>query len=172
MTDITSADVRVDVNDIEKSLSELWRGQKDGEDAVTRAALWNVVAHTSTSELHATASETLGRASASVPQRTIVVRSNPAAEAELSSWISANCHLIGDGKQVCSEEINLVAGGAPTHRAPPVVNALLPPDMPVAFGWLGDLPNEQESYVEVLGEPADNLLVVSFPFVSPADLAL
>ena len=33
--------------------SELWRGQKDGEDAVTRAALWNVVAHTSTSESHA-----------------------------------------------------------------------------------------------------------------------
>jgi len=172
MTDIANADVRVDVNDIEKSLSELWRGQKDGDDAVTRAALWNVVAHTSTSEFHATASETLGRASASVPQRTIVVRSNPAAEAELSSWISANCHLIGDGKQVCSEEINLVAGGDRIHRVPPVVNALLIPDMPVAFWWLGDLPNEHEDYVELLLESADKLIVDSVHFDSPADLAL
>src|SRR5437762_2608278 len=172
MTDIANEDVHVDVNAIEKSLSELWRGQKDGDDAVTRAALWNVVAHTSTSDLHAIASETLGRASASVPQRTIVVRSNPAAEAELSSWISANCHLIGGGKQVCSEEINLVAGGDRIHRVPPVVNALLIPDMPVAFWWLGDLPNEHEAYVESLLDPADRLIVDSVHFDSSADLDL
>ena len=78
MTDIPTTDVHIDVNAIEKNLSELWRGQKDGDDAITRAALWNVVAHTSTSDLHASANETLGRASATVPQRTIVIRSNPA----------------------------------------------------------------------------------------------
>ncbi len=172
MTDLTDADVRVDVNAIEKSLSELWRGQQDGEDAVTRAALWNVVAHTSTSEAHVQAAETLGRASAVVPQRTIVVRSNPAAEAELTSWISANCHLVGGGKQVCSEEINIVAGGDRIHRVPPVVSALLIPDMPVAFWWIGDLPNEHEEYVELLLEPADRLIVDSVYFDSPADLAL
>src|ERR1700741_1973060 len=60
-------DVHIDVNAIEKKLSELWRGKKDGDDAVTRAALWNVVAHTSTSDLHASANEALGRASATVP---------------------------------------------------------------------------------------------------------
>src|SRR3981081_4739527 len=91
MTDLATADVRVDVNAIEKSLSELWRGQQDGDNAVTRAALWNVVAHTSTSELHATASETLGRASASVPQRTIEVRSNPAAATERASIAFIAC---------------------------------------------------------------------------------
>src|SRR5437016_7869183 len=95
-------DVRVDVTAIEKSLSDLWRGEKkDGDHAVTRAALWNVVAHTSSSEQHALASETLCRAAASVPQRTIVVRCNPHGEGELSSWISANCHRIGGGQQVC-----------------------------------------------------------------------
>lgn len=172
MTDIASAGIRIDVNAIEKSLSELWRGQQEGDDAVTRAALWNVVAHSSTDEHHATAAETLGRASAVVPQRTIVVRADPAAEAELESWISANCHLVGGGKQVCSEEINIVAGGDRIHRVPPVVNALLIPDMPVAFWWLGDLPNEHEAYVELLLEPADRLIVDSVHFDSPADLAL
>src|SRR6058998_1718406 len=93
-------DIRVDVTAIEKSLSELWRAEKkEGDHAVTRAALWNVVAHTSTSDHHAVASETLCRASAAVPQRTIVVRANPSADADLASWISANCHRIGGGQQ-------------------------------------------------------------------------
>lgn len=172
VSDIASTDVRVDVNAIEKSLSELWRGEQDGDHPVTRAALWNVVAHTATSDLHAKASEVLGRASVAVPQRTIVIRANPDAEPELASWISANCHLIGGGKQVCSEEIAIVAGGDRIHRVPPVVNALLIPDMPVAFWWLGDLPNEHEEYVESLLDAADRLIVDSVHFDSPADLAL
>src|SRR5436305_6903189 len=95
-------DTRVDVAAIEKSLSELWRGEKkDGDHAVTRAALWNVVAHTGTSDHHAMASETLCRAAAAVPQRTIVVRANREAEDDLASWISANCHRVGGGQQVC-----------------------------------------------------------------------
>ena len=166
-------DQRVDVAAIEKALAELWRTEKgDGEHAVTRAALWNVVAHTSSSELQALATETLSHASAAVPQRTIVVRANPGAAPEIASWISANCHLIGGGKQVCSEEIAIVAGGDRIHRVPPLVNALLLPDMPVAIWWLGDLPNEHEEYVESLLEPADRLIVDSVNFDSPADLAL
>ncbi len=166
-------DLRVDVTAIEKSLSELWRGEKkEGDHAVTRAALWNVVAHTASSDHHATASETLCRAAAAVPQRTIVVRANPAAEPDLASWISANCHRIGGGQQVCSEEICIVAGGEYIQRVPPVVNALLIPDMPVAVWWLGDLPNEHETYVESLLEPADRLIIDSVYFDSPADLAL
>jgi glucose-6-phosphate dehydrogenase assembly protein OpcA len=163
---------KVDVSAIERSLAELWRTEKDGDQAVARAALWNVVAHSSSSELHAQASEVLGIASASVPQRSINIRANAAAEPELASWISANCHLVGAGKQVCSEEISIVAGGDRIHRVPPLVSALLLPDMPVAIWWLGDLPNEHEEYVESLLEPADRLIVDSVFFDSPADLAL
>jgi glucose-6-phosphate dehydrogenase assembly protein OpcA len=163
----------VDYTSIEKSLAELWRGQKaDDEHAVTRAALWNVVAHTSSTQEHANASEVLGRASIAVPQRTIVVRANPAADPHMASWISANCHMIGGGKQVCSEEISIVAGGDRIHRVPPLVNALLIPDMPVAVWWIGDLPGEHENYVESLLEPADRLIVDSVHFDAAADLAL
>jgi glucose-6-phosphate dehydrogenase assembly protein OpcA len=168
-----TTDQRVDVGKIEKALADLWRTENEnGEHAVTRAALWNVVAHTSSSEHHARASETLGRASAAVPQRSIVVRSIPSGEAEMASWISANCHRIGGDKQVCSEEIAIVAGGDRIHRVPPLVRALLLPDMPVAVWWLGDLPNEHEDYVQSLLEPADRLIVDSLQFDSPADLSL
>ena len=167
------ANVAVDPNTIEKSLAELWRSSKEvADDALTRAALWNVVAHTCTTELQTLASETLGRASGAVPQRTIIVRANSADPAEIQSWISANCHLVGGGKQVCSEEIAIVAGGDRIHRVPPLVNALLIPDMPVAVWWLGDLPNEHEDYVLTLLEPADRLIVDSVHFDSPEDLML
>jgi glucose-6-phosphate dehydrogenase assembly protein OpcA len=162
----------VDVAQIERSLAELWRSQQDGDEAITRAALWNVVAHTAVPEHQAQASEVLGRASAAVPQRTIVIRANAAEPPDISSWISANCHILGAGKQMCSEEIAIVAGGDRIHRVPPLVSALLLPDMPVAIWWMGDLPNEHQEYVEALLEPADRLIVDSSCFDSPKDLEL
>jgi glucose-6-phosphate dehydrogenase assembly protein OpcA len=170
---MTGEDLRVDAASIEKSLAELWRVEKkDGEQAVTRAALWNVIAHTWTAEHHAHAAETLGRASASVPQRTINIHASPEGKAEINSWISANCHLVGRGKQVCSEEIAIVAAGDHVDHVPPLVSALLLPDMPVALWWLGDLPSERHRYVETLLDPADRLIVDSSQFDSVDDLAL
>lgn len=167
-------DLRVDIGAIERSLSEIWRVQKtEGDDeAITRAALWNVVAHTANSNDQADATSTLCQAAASVPQRTIVIQANPAAPPDLASWIGANCHLVGGNKQVCSEEIAIVAGGDRVHRVPPLVHALLIPDMPVAVWWLGDLPHENEEYVHALLGPADRLIVDSSHFDNPADLAL
>ncbi len=174
MSGVLSGDeVRVDLSSIEKSLADLWRGEtREGEPAVTRAALWNVVAHTASPEAHAQASRTLSNASASVPQRTIVIRAEPGAPDDMTSWISANCHLLGDRKQVCSEEVSIVAGGRRIHDVAPIVNALLIPDMPVAVWWLGDLPNDPELYGATLLEPADRLIVDSSYFDSPADLRL
>jgi glucose-6-phosphate dehydrogenase assembly protein OpcA len=168
-------DLAVDVSRIEKELAELWRAeQQDANRAVTKAALWNVVAHTWTSEEHARATETLARASASVPQRTIVVHADPhEAEGEIASWISANCHLIGGGQQqVCSEEVSIVASGSRVSHIPPLVKALLLPDMPVGVWWVGDLPDDRQAYVQTLLEPADRLIVDSQHFNRSADLGL
>jgi glucose-6-phosphate dehydrogenase assembly protein OpcA len=165
-------DKKVDVASIERQLAELWRAEKhDGERAVTRAALWNVVAHTGSSEAHAHATDVLSRASAKVPQRTIVVEADPHGGDDIASWISANCHLIGGGRQVCSEEVVIVASGARVQHVPPLVSALLLPDMPVAVWWLGDLPAEHD-YVEMLLDPADRLIVDSSHFKDAADLEL
>ncbi|MGZ8833116.1 MAG: hypothetical protein ACXW19_07985, partial [Thermoanaerobaculia bacterium] len=84
----------VDSSSIEKSLSELWRSENNDEHAVTRAALWNVVAHTANPRDHSLAGETLAKASNSVPQRSIVIRAELEARSEISSWINSNCHLV------------------------------------------------------------------------------
>ena len=165
-----SPELALDYSAIEKSLAELWRSEKDTDGAVTRAALWNVVAHTSNPRDHSAASETLARASESVPQRAIVIRADLQAPSEIASWISANCHRVGAEKQVCSEEVAIVAGGDRVRHIPPLVNALLIPDMPVAVWWVGDLPNEEQAYVETLLDPADRLIVDSSQFDSVADL--
>jgi glucose-6-phosphate dehydrogenase assembly protein OpcA len=167
-------DVRVNAHTIEKRLADIWRDEQETEEKpVTRAALWNVVAHTWTGEQQARASETLGRASASVPQRTIVIRADPGGAGEMQSWISANCHLMGGGdQQVCSEEVSIVATGERMHHVPPLVKSLLLPDMPVAVWWLGELPHEHEQYVETLLEPADRLIIDSSQFDSAAEFDL
>jgi len=168
-----AGEVRVEYGAIERTLAEMWLADgTDEQHTVTRAALWNVVAHTETQQHHTHASDTLSKAAAAVPQRTIIVRADPNAQAEMSSWISANCHLGGDGKRVCSEEIAIVAGGERVRRVPPLVNALLIPDMPVAFWWVGDLPHENAAYVQTLLEPADRLIVDSVHFNDPGDLEL
>jgi glucose-6-phosphate dehydrogenase assembly protein OpcA len=73
---------------------------------------------------------------------------------------------------VCSEEVAIVAGGDRVDRVPPLVNALLIPDMPVAVWWVGDLPEENVAYVDSLLEPADRLIVDSSEFSSAPDLEL
>ncbi|HEX6086198.1 MAG TPA: glucose-6-phosphate dehydrogenase assembly protein OpcA [Thermoanaerobaculia bacterium] len=166
-------DLKVDVAAIEKQLADLWRNEKkEGDKAVTKAALWNVVAHTWSSEQHAYATDILARASAAVPQRTIVVQADPAGSANISSWISANCHLISGGRQVCSEEVSIMAGGDHVHHVAPLVSALLLPDMPVAVWWIGDLPRDTHDYAETLLEPADRLIYDSSLFEGSADLDL
>ena len=170
---VSGEDVSVDVAAIERSLSEVWREQSGvSGEPVTRAALWNVVAHTSTDDEKMHATQTLGVASASVPQRSIVIRSSRDGEDELSSWIGANCHLVSGARQVCSEEISIVAGGKRVRHVPSLMHALLIPDMPVAAWWLGDLPDDDSDYVSAILEPADRLVVDSSHFDHVDDLRL
>ncbi|HKR63276.1 MAG TPA: glucose-6-phosphate dehydrogenase assembly protein OpcA [Thermoanaerobaculia bacterium] len=173
---LNGEDVRVNAKTIEMRLADIWREEQhddeDGEQAITRAALWNVVAHTWSSDQHARATEVLARASATVPQRTIVIRADPRGASDMSSWISANCHMIGGGRQVCSEEVNIVASGERVQHVPPLVHSLLLPDMPVAVWWLGDLPSGHREYAQSLLDPADRLIVDSSQFDSVDDLEL
>lgn len=160
---LAGREVEVDFASIEKTLSELWRGQGEGEEALTRAALWNVIAHAMSDEDKSRASEVLANASGRVPQRTIVICAKPDAEPSIAAWISANCHVQGGGRQLCSEEITIVAGGDRVRRIPPLVEALLLPNVPVLAWAIGDLPTEP-SYTNALLDAVDRLIVDSSEF--------
>lgn len=166
-------DQQVDLQAIEKSLMALWRSEsEDPDQGVTRAACWNVVAHCENDKDKTRASEILNRASATVPQRTIIVRSNLSGNPEISAWIGANCSMQSGHKQVCSEEITIVAGGERIFHVPPLVDALLIPELPVAAWWIGELPHDREDYVTQLLAPANRLILDSACFDTVDDLVL
>lgn len=164
--------LEVDISAIERSLADLWKNEAGTEGAVTRAALWNVVAHAETEQQRDLAANTLSSVSGTVPQRSIIVEASVASDERLSAWISANCTVFGGGKQVCSEEITITAGGGRVAHVPSLVRALLIPEMPVAAWWIGDLPLGRDEYIADFLDVADRLIIDSHAFDSAADLDL
>lgn len=167
-------ELAVDVDEIERHLADLWKAEGEAaESAVTRAALWNVIAHSESDSHRALAASTLSSLSGSIPQRSIIVHADPlVAGAGMSAWISANCSVAGHGRQVCSEEIMIVASGERRAHVPSLVRALLIPEMPVAAWWLGDMPAGRDDYILDLLDVADRLLVDSHDFDAVDDLRL
>lgn len=163
----------LNVASIESNLAALWRQEADDAGKpVTRAALWNVVVRSDGPRDQQWASSILSDVSARVPQRSIVIRAEDREADSLTSWINANCHRVGKTEQVCSEEIVIAAGGKRVMQVPPIVNALLVPDMPVAVWWIGDLPDDHDSYVCTLFESADRVIVDSKRFDGASDFTL
>lgn len=146
---------------IERALAALWREAGEatvGHQAVTRACLWNVIAHVEErpGAEGAAGAPALVKALERLPlflaNRTLILRTRPddAGRPALSAYVSANCLVAeGGGKLVCSEEVTVTAGPDALVHLPGLVRALLVPGVPVALvlpgapalsaPWLRDL---------------------------------
>ena len=140
----------VDPDSIERELAAVWReagrSNHHGARPVTRACLWNVVAHEERrpdGEGHlgaATLMETIQALPQHVASRALVLRTEASDDdrPEIESWISANCALSPDGnKVVCSEEITVASRGEGDRHLTSLVHALLVPDVPTAAVFAG-----------------------------------
>ncbi|MBI5837922.1 MAG: glucose-6-phosphate dehydrogenase assembly protein OpcA [Candidatus Eisenbacteria bacterium] len=131
----------VDVAAIEAELAALWRSAADPDagGAVTRACLWNVVAHSQDGVEADRLHEALARLSAALPSRVVLVRTDAGApEEHIDAWIAANCHLGEGGRgHVCTEEIVVAARGRTMSELPSLVRSLLAPDVPSVLLWPG-----------------------------------
>jgi glucose-6-phosphate dehydrogenase assembly protein OpcA len=132
----------VEVGAIESELAALWRGAALGEpgdhgEAVTRACLWNLVAHSPDAGSADALQAELTRLSMELPARVVLVRTDSAApEDHVDAWIAANCHLGEGGRgHVCTEEIIVAASGSAGSSLPALVRSLLAPDVPSALLW-------------------------------------
>ena len=161
----------VDVAEIERNLAELWRAEgSESAEAVTRAALWNVIAIARGERDRADAGEVLSVVSEVVPHRSLLVESDPASGSKLDSWISAHCHLVGAGSQMCSEEVTIVAGGERVKDVFSLIRALLLPDMPVAVWWVRGVPDG--SLAHLTEGLADLAILDSGTFEEQADFEM
>lgn len=149
----------VDPDAIERELAALWREAgktTDKQHPVTRACLWNIAVHLE----ERTDQEGFGQAERlldminELPKhlaaRALVLRTQPAGEPELESWISANCILAGGGqKLVCSEEITIAARGSGDRHLPSLVRALLVPAVPTAAVFGGVPPADRDGLAQI-----------------------
>lgn len=160
----------VDPDAIERELAALWRAagaSTESRKPVTRACLWNLVAHVEErpgAEGQAY-SEALARVIRELPRyiatRALVLKTAPEGSPgpELESWISANCILAGGGgKLVCSEEVAIAARGAGERHLPALVRALLVPGVPSAAVFAGVHPPDRP-LADALVQIADRLVV-------------
>lgn len=162
----------VDPDAIERELASLWRAaganqaSPETRNPVTRACLWNVVVHMEERAKVEGFGETaaLEKSMRELPQyiaaRALVLktRAEESGQAELESWISANCIIAeGGGKLVCSEEVVLSARGDGERHLPGLVRALLVPAVPTAMVFAGVPPAERPPIQALLGS-ADRVI--------------
>lgn len=167
-------EIVVDVAAIERDLAALWRqASQNNSSAVTRACLWNLVFHVEDEELFTKSKTLIDAISPAVPARVLVLRPEPNGEGqELEAWISANCHIApGGGKLLCSEEVTITGRKAGVDHFPGVVRALLVPDVPVTFYWVGPPPSDLR-LVRPLIAGVNRLLVDSADLSQPEQVRL
>ncbi|HKI99391.1 MAG TPA: glucose-6-phosphate dehydrogenase assembly protein OpcA [bacterium] len=165
---------------VQDMLSALWRlaseqVQEEGDAALARACLWNLVAFHSNPKLprgnsagEAMRIETLLQdVSASVPARVIHLeewRNEAAPEPgkEVEAWVTTHCLHTGTGPHLlCCEQINLAGYGERGHsHFPALVRALLVPDIPVGLLWLDNVPRRGRLLGQLL-QMADRMIIDS-----------
>ena len=146
--------VRVDLESIERELSQYWKPlERDPVDAankarevdevsmLTRACMSNLIVlrpdDAGAEALDAEIDEIVARHPARV---LMLVGATSGADAGLEAEISSRCHLIGPHKQVCCEQVTLRAGGGAVDRLPSAARSLLIGDLPTSVWWTGGEP--------------------------------
>ena len=122
-----------------KQLADLWvstarQGDGDGGEGVLRACAMTLVVLTEESEDVSTLGETLAALMPEHPARAIVIRLRGAGERDLAERVYAQCWKpFGQRRQICCEQVEIIASDAALADVPSVVLPLAVADLPVVF---------------------------------------
>jgi glucose-6-phosphate dehydrogenase assembly protein OpcA len=134
VTETYSLGVPVEIGRIDQELKKLWQ---EGEGAMTRASLINLVVYSEEPTSLQKNTQLMARITEDHACRAVVIEADCNAEQDrVDAWISAHCHVSRAGsKQVCSEQISfLIAGGCSTHL-PSIILSNLDSDLPLYLWW-------------------------------------
>ncbi len=137
---LTTEPREVGVADLEAELSALWRSAAEDPDtrnAVTRACALTLLVYAENQDAAREVSNLIRELTRQNPCRAVIMVVEPeASPTGLAAWISAHCHLPGAGeKQVCSEQVTVVARGDAARGLDSVVLPLTVPGLPVFLWW-------------------------------------
>lgn len=158
----------VDVSQIERELSCLWKSAADGPEghpsgagaAVTRACSLNLVIFCESQAVAARANEAVAAIIPQHPCRALLLLADPAApNPQMEAWISAHCFLPGSGgPQICCEQISIRAAGKSVMHLPEALRPLLAPDLPVVLWW-PTVPAWDDPLSQALHQEADQIIL-------------
>jgi len=119
-----------------KELTDLWvtLGKQDSEggSGVLRACSMTLVVLAEESEDTATLGETIAALMPEHPARTIIIRLRGAGEHSLAERVLAQCWMpFGQRRQICCEQIEIIASDEALADLAPVVLPLAVPDLPL-----------------------------------------
>ncbi len=168
--------IAVDFAAIERELAALWKEAghvAPGETLppVMNACLLNMLVCCPEPALADRVTKTIAEVTRVHPARVLMAIVDPRAAGDsLQASITAHCALApsaGRGRQVCCEEISILASLAALPRLPGVLLPLLLPDLPVVLWW-PDEPHLEWPVARGLTGAADLIIVDSRRFGDPA----
>ena len=165
----------VDISKIEQELTLLWKTASEGADGasspVVRACSLNLLFVTDTVAMLEEAGDLIGEVTVEHPSRTfLIVADRRKGTPSIETWISARCSLpVPGGKQVCCEQINLIAAGTDANRIPSIVTALLVPDVPTVLLWNSRVQRE-DGLLRALIRITDRVLIDSSSDEAPLEM--
>lgn len=127
-----------DLRIIERELRDLWKEEPQKKPTM-RACVLNLLVYEDNLAEAASLPETLIDITRHHPSRLLVMTSeaNSLRDALLAE-VSAVCHFVpGRGKQICSEQISIMAEGSSVKRLAASVIPLFVSDLPVTLWWRG-----------------------------------
>ncbi len=161
----------VDVVSIERELVALWKSltPDDASAPVTRACSLNLVAVAENADAAEELTGIVADVTLEHPSRTfLIVADRQVSTPSITAWISARCSLpTQDGKQVCCEQINLVANGLDAGKIPSIVTSLLVSDVPTVLLWKAPV-DPHDAVLTSLVNVADRVLIDSSEDGDPA----
>jgi glucose-6-phosphate dehydrogenase assembly protein OpcA len=164
---LLDAPKEVDLVAIERELTQLWKAAAepaagDVSAPVVRACSLNLVVVTDAQGTLDTVGDMIGDVTLEHPARIFLIAlDRHAGTPSLDAWISARCSLpVPGGKQVCCEQITMVAHGSDVEKIPSTVTSLLVPDVPAVVIWKTRV-DRMDRVFEALVSVADRVLMDS-----------
>jgi hypothetical protein len=151
----------VDVSALDRELSQLLRPPQDADESaqpVTRACMSNLIVFVGEESAHSI-SEELATIAERHPSRVMLLLAEP----------DAGDRIRAEGRQICSEHVEVAAAPAEQRRLPSIVRPLLIGDLPTALWWnAAEAPPLGGRVFEELAAMADRVLYDSLGWPDPA----
>ena len=170
----------LDVAVVERELAQLWsesvhdpkaESKAEGDDAVLRARVANLLVFVSFEEALESVHQMLQELTARHPSRVmLMLGAREAADRDIEMFVESICQTDkrGGNKRVSCEEITLKAHGKYVAELPSASLPLLVSDL-ATFLWWQNEPRVSDKVLDTLLRATDRLIIDSASFANPAD---